>query len=146
MLLLKYHEYKFETINLFQKQIVGCSSGKVCRAKFKCHCRLWKFSLTEIAILFFRNSMKRSLKNASAINHRITSHNSWNFCQPFMLHTIQLFNHVTNLFRIYQISSEEKIEPGMLKDTFISQLWLHIGIYSGTSHIDLCIQGHGTKS
>lgn len=80
MLLLKYHEYKFETINLFQKQIVGCSSGKVCRAKFKCHCRLWKFSLTEIAILFFRNSMKRSLKNASAINHRITSHNSWNFC------------------------------------------------------------------
>ena len=41
-----------KSINLLQMQIVGCSPDKMCRAKIKCHCNLWKVSLTEIAILF----------------------------------------------------------------------------------------------
>lgn len=59
-----------------------------------------------------------------------------------MLHEAELFYRLTNLLVTYRIPCEDKIEPGMLGDPFISQLWLPISAYSDTSNIDLCRQGH----
>ena len=90
--------------------------------------------------------MRRHVKNASAIYQEIKSHNAWNFCWSFMFHVVELFYHVTNLFITHWSPREDKIEPGVLGHPFTSQLWLPAGAYSDTSNIDLCRQGHGTKS